>query len=242
MNKLINPFNQIGKKNLYEKMLTVVVEGNIGAGKTTFLDQFRHLYGSKIKIYKEPVELWRNVRGHNLLNKFYEDPKKWSLSFQTYVQLTMAQIHEESAIKEEGSVIKMMERSLFSARYCFVENLFKLGYLTDVEYNILDEWFISLQKEIKIDFIIYLKTSPENCYQRIKSRGRPEESSITLDYLKSLHSLHEDWLGDGGKNHFIVPAPLYIVNANPSKEDFLNIAEKLSNEIFSSEIKQALIN
>ena len=41
---------------------------------------------------------------------------------------------------------------------------------------------------------IYLKTSPEICLQRIKKRGRKGENNITLEYLKSCHEYHEQWL------------------------------------------------
>ena len=44
------------------------------------------------------------------------------------------------------------------------------------------------------DFIVYLKTDPEVVYERICARGRTEEDSISLSYLKSIHKLHEDWL------------------------------------------------
>lgn len=43
----------------------------------------------------------------------YEDPKKWSFSFQSYVQFTMLQQHMYQANK----AIKIMERSIYSARY-----------------------------------------------------------------------------------------------------------------------------
>lgn len=43
---------------------TVFVEGNIGSGKTTFLNYFAN---SDVHILSEPVEMWRNVEGHNLL-------------------------------------------------------------------------------------------------------------------------------------------------------------------------------
>ena len=70
---------------------TVVVEGNIGSGKTTFLEHFnKH---NKVEVVTEPVEEWRNVGGHNLLQLMYENPSRWSHIFQSYVQLTMTQNH-----------------------------------------------------------------------------------------------------------------------------------------------------
>lgn len=44
---------------------TVFIEGNIGAGKTTFLNHFKKY--NDVCLYTEPVEKWRNVDGYNLL-------------------------------------------------------------------------------------------------------------------------------------------------------------------------------
>lgn len=44
---------------------TVLIEGNIGAGKTTFLNHFKKY--DDVCLYTEPVEKWRNVQGFNLL-------------------------------------------------------------------------------------------------------------------------------------------------------------------------------
>lgn len=44
---------------------TVLIEGNIGSGKTTFLNHFKRFEG--VCLQSEPVEKWRNVSGVNLL-------------------------------------------------------------------------------------------------------------------------------------------------------------------------------
>ena len=75
-----------------KKPFTVLVEGNIGCGKTTFLQHFSELTDS-VEVLKEPVEKWRNVRGHNLLQLMYKDPARWAMPFQSYVQLTMLDHH-----------------------------------------------------------------------------------------------------------------------------------------------------
>lgn len=89
---------------------TVIVEGNIGSGKTTFLNHFNKY--EDVCVLAEPIELWRNCSGHNLLGLMYEDIKKWSFTFQSYVQLTMLQQHT----KKTDCPIKLMERSVYSAR------------------------------------------------------------------------------------------------------------------------------
>jgi len=44
---------------------TVFVEGNVGSGKTTFLEQFADC--PNVFLAKEPVHKWQDVRGHNFL-------------------------------------------------------------------------------------------------------------------------------------------------------------------------------
>lgn len=44
---------------------TVFVEGNVGSGKTTFLEQFANC--PNVFLAKEPVHKWQDVQGHNFL-------------------------------------------------------------------------------------------------------------------------------------------------------------------------------
>ncbi len=89
------------------KPYTIVVEGNIGSGKTTFLEKFLDR-PSVVEVLPEPVDKWRSVHGHNLLDMMYGDPKRWSFLFQNYVQLTVLQQHSRVTDKP----VKIMERSL----------------------------------------------------------------------------------------------------------------------------------
>lgn len=51
--------------------------------------------------------------------------------------------------------------------------------------------------------IIYLRTSPEICFERIQTRSRESESSITLAYLQQIHRKYENWI-NGIENKSIV--------------------------------------
>ena len=51
----------------------------------------------------------------------YNDPHRWGFTFQSNAQLTLAKLH---ALPSK-SPVKVMERSIYSARYCFVENLYR---------------------------------------------------------------------------------------------------------------------
>jgi len=198
------------------KPYTVIVEGNIGSGKTTFLQPFMK-HKNLVEVCPEPVEKWQNLQGHNLLQKLYEDPKRWAFLFQTYIQLTMLQEHNKPC----NAPVKIMERSLLSARYCFIENLFETGTMCESEYLVLSEWFNYLVSSPQLDFhvdrIIYLRTDPEVAYERIRKRNRTEENTIPFQLVKDLHQLHEDWLVHRTK---ITPkAPVTIIDANGDYKD-----------------------
>lgn len=44
---------------------TVLIEGNIGCGKTTFINHFKKY--NNVCVLAEPIDMWRDVNGHNLL-------------------------------------------------------------------------------------------------------------------------------------------------------------------------------
>jgi len=204
---------------------TVVVEGNIGSGKTTFLEHFKK-FSEQVEIVAEPVEKWRNAKGHNLLQMMYENPSRWSLTFQTYVQLTMLQNHTMDTSKN----VKLMERSIFSAKYCFVENLMRSGKMPLSEYEVLSSWFdfliTSPQVDLGVDLIVYMRTSPEVALTRLMERGRGEEHLIAKQYIDDLHQLHEDWLVHG---KHALPAPVIVVDADKDLEEMKEVFIKQEN-------------
>ncbi|XP_077982209.1 thymidine kinase 2, mitochondrial-like [Glandiceps talaboti] len=206
------------------KLINVVVEGNIGSGKTTLLEHFAKF--PEVQVSQEPLDQWRDIKGHNLLSLMYEDPKRWSLTFQTFVQLTMVVMRTEKQLK----AIRMMERSIYSAKYCFVENQYRSGFMPDSEYVVLTEWFNWLIQnlDLKMDLIVYLRTDPENCLRRIQERSRSEETGITTEFLQVLHKLHEDWLVN---KVFPVPAPVLILDGNNSIEDMKRLFAQQKDKI-----------
>ncbi|XP_050680705.1 deoxynucleoside kinase isoform X1 [Leptidea sinapis] len=190
------------------KPFTVLVEGNIGSGKTTFLEHFQQF--EDITLLTEPVEEWRNLNGWNLLDLMYKDPAKWAMTFQAYVSLTMLEMHRRTT----KTPVKLMERSIFSARYCFVEHMKRSGTLHPAQYSVLNEWFDFIDNEVPVDadLIVYLKTTPSIVYERIKKRARSEEQCVPLSYIVELHKLHEDWLIN--RTHAECPAPVLVIDAD----------------------------
>lgn len=210
---------------------TVFIEGNIGAGKTTFLNHLKR--NTDVCLFTEPVNKWRNVRGLNLLNLLYNEGERWAFPFQSYAALTMLQIHTAYSPKRN----KIMERSLYSARYCFTEAMLMNHSLHSGMYDIMQEWFNYIEQNVHIqaDLIVYLKTTPEILHERMKIRARSEEATVPLSYLKQLHDLHEQWLVLESK---YVPAPVFELNADLGVDAIQKEYARLENIIVKYSLKE----
>ncbi|KAJ8400447.1 hypothetical protein AAFF_G00395710 [Aldrovandia affinis] len=215
-------------RNGEEKKLVICIEGNIASGKTTCLDYFSK--ASDIEVLTEPVSKWRNVQGHNPLGLMYQDPTRWGLTLQTYVQLTMLDRH----LCTTPAPVRMMERSIYSAKYIFVENLYRSGKMPDVDFVVLSEWFdwITQNISIPVDLIVYLQTTPETCFARLKERCREEEKMIPMEYLETIHQLYEDWLIN--KTSFKVPAPVLVIPADHDLPKMLHQYEENRERILAA--------
>jgi deoxynucleoside kinase len=223
-------------KPMYKRPFTVLVEGNIGCGKTTLLEYFDKF--AEIQVLEEPVSKWRDLSGHNLLDLMYKDPKRWSMPFQSYVQQTMLEVHLQPTTRP----IKLLERSIYSARYCFVENLYRSGKLESSELEVLAHWFDYLtnspELDLKVDLIVYLRTKPEKALERIRERARGEETGIPLEYLEELHQLHEDWLC---ANKFQLPAPVITIDANQDADEMIREYEKHASLILDASSREKVV-
>jgi deoxyadenosine/deoxycytidine kinase len=205
----------------------VYVEGNIAAGKSTFINMLKGELNESSECFLEPLEKWTNLRGVNLLEDMYASPKSKSFNLQTYIQLTMAEIQ----MNKQTKPIKITERSLMSERFVFIENLLENDLIGTVELSILDEWYQFLSKQFnKVNEIIYLQTTPETSYQRLRLRNRSEESSVSLDYITQIHNLYEKWLVLDPE-HSLEGTKIRIINQNLALHELIPIYNNIVVEL-----------
>ncbi|XP_034079306.1 thymidine kinase 2, mitochondrial isoform X2 [Gymnodraco acuticeps] len=134
----------------------------------------------------------------------------------------------------ESAPVRMMERSIFSAKYIFVENLYRSGKMPEVDFAVLSEWFdwITTNISIPVDLIVYLQTSPQTCHERLKQRSREEEKVIPLEYLESIHQLYEDWLIK--KSSSPLPAPVLVIPADQDLQEMLHQYKENRDKILTA--------
>ena len=182
----------------------LTVEGNIGAGKSTFLGELQKRYADRddIMFLLEPVGIWESVvdvEGKNMLEKFYDNPKKYSFAFQVLAFSTRLKLIREAvedAMKPDSPVTTIiMERSLDADRAIFAQMLRDDGLLETCEFDIYKRIAQDAMDMFSADGILWLTVSPELCFERVGVRGREGENKITLDYLVKCDSYHKQWLG-----------------------------------------------
>lgn len=193
----------------------VSIEGNIAVGKSTFARLLQSAC-PEWEVMAEPVSKWQNIESEtskgknsspqttvsNLLQMMYQDPQRWSYTFQTYSCMsrlrTQLQPPPAHLLSSEGTAVQVYERSVYSDRYIFALNMFELECINPTEWAIYQDWHSLLVEQfghqVELEGIIYLRAPPQKCLERLKSRGRAEEKEVKLDYLEKLHIQHERWL------------------------------------------------
>ncbi|KAL5106812.1 Deoxynucleoside kinase [Taenia crassiceps] len=200
------------------RTFNVAVEGNIGCGKSTFLNYFKEL-SPKIQVSFEPIVLWNDVKGFKLFEVFYGNPSRWSTPFESQVMVTFF----ERQAEKQTAPVRLLERSVHSCRHCFIEAMNRNRQLSDEDLEVFDkfyDWGMNSPTS-HLDLIVYLRCSPEICAERIRQRDRKGESAISMDYLNQLHDLHEDWLL--GSKRDCVGAPVMVFDCNEPLEVLTNV-------------------
>lgn len=176
----------------------ILFEGNIGAGKSTVGQRLAEseLFG----FVEEPVGAWQQDFEENLLDLFYKDTNRWAFTFQLAAFTTRAKTWTEvlSMIDHRNVVL---ERSIYCDRYVFAKNCFQSGLMKKTEWQLYCKLWDWLESNwcAEPDRIMYLRTPAEVCLERIEERGRAEESTIPVEYLRDLEILHDEWLIDNPK-------------------------------------------
>jgi deoxyadenosine/deoxycytidine kinase len=191
----------------------ISIEGNMGVGKTTFINTLKEYFKDKhsIHILEEPVSLWQNIKdlkGKDILSHFYEDQSKWAFSFQMMAYISRLAILKQ-AVKDHPDSIIITERSVHSDRHIFAKMLYDDKLINEIDYQIYNQWFDHFIEDIPITATIYLQCTPKISNQRVLKRARKGET-IPLPYLIKCHQYHEEWLDSTKADTSNAPAILHV--------------------------------
>ena len=77
----------------------------------------------------------QNLCGLNFLQRLYEDPKRWTFQFQSYVQLTRLGLWMQIG----KAPVTLVERSVHSNRFVYLEVAKRRRNISKEEYSILTQ-------------------------------------------------------------------------------------------------------
>lgn len=156
----------------------VCIEGNIASGKTTVLQEIEK---KGYKVFYEPY------KDNLYLPLFYQNPPKYALV--TQLEFLSDRYKQFKSAETVGNDIAFIERSPYTDRFVFVEMLRKQGTLQDIEVELYKKVFETWKTPLP-DFTILLNAPPNECYRRMRQRGRGMEEGVSLQYLKDLGEVY----------------------------------------------------
>ena len=160
-------------------MKYVVIEGIIGAGKTTLATQVSKLLKSK--------PILEEFADNPFLSAFYADPagKAFHLEMSFLVARRNQMLNE----------IKKGKALLISDYHFYKTLLFARETLPSAELKIFKEVFENFSRDIpEPDLTVFIDTYPETALRNIGVRGRDYETGISIDYLKRIHKSYHKLL------------------------------------------------
>jgi len=171
-------------------MTVIVLAGMIGAGKTSYSAMLGEELGTEV--FYESVE-------HNpVLDKFYQEPKKWAFSLQLYFLNTRFSSIKQALYHDDN----VLDRSIYEdALFTKINHL--QGNISDVDMAIYNDLLANMMEELKgtpkksPDLLVYLEGSFETILAHIQKRGRDFEQVEVGDerynYFKLLWDNYQEW-------------------------------------------------
>lgn len=201
---------------MLDKAQYIVVEGPIGAGKTSLARRLCERLDAQ-PIFEQP-------ESNPFLARFYQNLERWALA--TQISFLYQRIDQLTALDQA----RADDRRVVSDFILEKDPLFAALNLPEDELRLYQRLYDTIQpaQARRPDLVIYLQAKPETLIGRVRQRGMDAERRITESYLERVAERYTRFFYDYDA------APLFVVDAgvlNPvdHDDDFALLLERLRN-------------
>lgn len=183
----------------------IVIEGCIGAGKTTLTKMLAQDYNAELVLER--------FADNPFLPKFYKDPLHYS--FPVEMTFLMDRYQQLKTLLSARDLFTDLVIGDYFIDKCIIFS--KNNLLTD-EYNLYKNVFDTISSFLpKPELILYLYNDAEHLLRNIAARGREYEKDITAEYLNNIQDSYISYF----KQHATIP----ILLLETAKLDFVRNTE-----------------
>lgn len=184
----------------------IVIEGVIGAGKTTLARLMAERFDAKLVL--------EEFEENPFLERFYEDRTRWA--FQTQLAFLASRFRQQKELYARD----LFHRAVISDYTFDKDRIFAHHNLEGDELQLYETLFGLMEPNTPTpDLVVYLQSAPERLMDNIAQRGRPYEEDMEPSYIEALHEAYNYYFFRYTKS------PLLIVNA--AEIDFVENEDEL---------------
>lgn len=160
----------------------IVIEGNIGVGKTTLASKIAEDFNAKLVLER--------FADNPFLPKFYEDESRYAFPLEMSF---LADRYQQ--LSEDLAQFDLFKDFIVADYHIFKSLIFAKVTLQEDEFRLYKMMFDIIHKETsKPDLYVYLYQNTEQLLINIKNRGRSYEQQIQDAYLEKINQGYLDYI------------------------------------------------
>jgi len=207
----------------------IVIEGNIGAGKTSLVTKLSNDINAK--------PLYEQFNENPFLPLFYNDPQRYSFILEMSF---LANRYQQ--LKEELGTIDMFRPTILADYYFTKSLIFAKSTLTTDEYHLYRTFFNMIYKSLpKPDLYVYLHVNVSKALKNIKIRGRLYEQNIDATYLEKIQDSYYEYFKQQQDTQRVLIIDTTGIDFVNSNKDFVILKETILNTNYKSGITKIVL-
>lgn len=160
----------------------IVIEGNIGAGKTSLATRMAQEYHARL--------ILEQFEENSFLPRFYEDPVRYAFPLELSF---LADRYQQ--LKIQFPATDLFYPFTIADYFIFKSLIFASRNLESLEFGLYTKLFTIVSSAVpRPDLIVYLYLDLNNLKKNIEKRGRSYEQNIQFDYLDKIQQGYLEFL------------------------------------------------